>query len=391
MVFLALLLVVGCGRRPVPPQPARLPVAGAGSGSVAYDGRRVALVVGNGRYRYGAPVPEADRNAQLLAGTLRDLGFEVQTAFDTDKNSLTRAIADLEAAARGADVALLYYAGHAIQRGGRNYLLPVSADLTSHGAAVGDGVDATRVLQRMNQAHRGLDVMILDAGPGNPLDGAALDAEGLAVMPVTGSSVVVFSTLPGTRARSDGTFARALANEVRRPCRTMAEALRDVRDVVRSSTGQQPWVEVSGSAASRFEPAGCYDGNDWISWGPRGARGARDGAWVAPGGLAPRESLPLPYAVTKYEGVYAGELDGTAVDFRVLVLRRGRIELELTRDRDVAYLEGEYTIAMDQRSLLVSGDAGRDARFSATITEQELTGAVMLLGGELRYFRARRL
>ena len=89
---------------------------------VLADGR-VALVVGNSTYAHIGRLPNPDNDGRDMSASLRRLGFEVTTEFDADRVELT---APLRAGSRGksagADVSLVFYAGHGIEMDGVNYL-----------------------------------------------------------------------------------------------------------------------------------------------------------------------------------------------------------------------------------------------------------------------------
>src|SRR5262245_44287598 len=87
--------------------------------------KRIALVIGNGAYQHTAALPNPRNDAADVAGALTRLGFE--TIFETDlgKAGMDEVMIRFARTARGSDVALFYYAGHAMQFGGVNYLMPV--------------------------------------------------------------------------------------------------------------------------------------------------------------------------------------------------------------------------------------------------------------------------
>ena len=92
----------------------------------------VALVIGESDYG-GAlhPLANPKNDARAMDELLGDLGFDVTRVLDGDGKKLQSEIADFAAAAKKADVALVYYSGHGIEAGGENYLVPVDADLSS--------------------------------------------------------------------------------------------------------------------------------------------------------------------------------------------------------------------------------------------------------------------
>ena len=68
-------------------------------------------------------------DAEDISAVLKTLGFEVKTAVDGSKRDMDLALADFARRATDADAALFFYAGHAMQFGGRNFLMPTDAQL----------------------------------------------------------------------------------------------------------------------------------------------------------------------------------------------------------------------------------------------------------------------
>ena len=95
---------------------------------VLADGR-VALVVGNSTYAHIGRLPNPDNDARDMSAALRRLGFEVTTEYDADRVELTEALRAFTRQSAGADVSLVFYAGHGIEMDGVNYLVPVDARL----------------------------------------------------------------------------------------------------------------------------------------------------------------------------------------------------------------------------------------------------------------------
>ena len=95
---------------------------------VLADGR-VALVVGNSTYAHIGRLPNPDNDARDLSVSLRRLGFEVTTEFNVDRVELTEALRAFTRRSAGADVSLVFYAGHGIEMDGVNSLVPVAARL----------------------------------------------------------------------------------------------------------------------------------------------------------------------------------------------------------------------------------------------------------------------
>jgi uncharacterized caspase-like protein len=130
--------------------------------------RRVALVIGNSAYRSANLVLTNPKNdAEDVAAALRELDFEVVHAIDARKEDFDRALARFARLASGADVALFFYAGHALQFQGRNYLMPVDAELEDE-VSLRYQMQSTDDVRAALERVAGIKIMILDACRNNP-------------------------------------------------------------------------------------------------------------------------------------------------------------------------------------------------------------------------------
>jgi TPR repeat protein len=223
-----------------------------GWASPASAERRVALVIGNAAYPKSAlrnPVQDATKVSEVL----RQLDFDVLLATDLDKQGMEQTLRRFKGMLPGADVALFYYSGHAIQAENRNFLLPVSAspdDLT----ITLDAVALQDVSNIIKQAGVKVELLFLDACRNNPYaDSGAVAtrgtgaARGLARISSSLGSLVVFSTSPGSVAY-DGTgelspFTAAFVRHAMTPRLEVRQVLTRVRADVTSETEQKqiPW------------------------------------------------------------------------------------------------------------------------------------------------------
>ena len=133
---------------------------------VLADGR-VALVVGNSTYAHIGRLPNPDNDARDMSVALRRLGFEVTTEFDADRVELTEALRAFTRQSAGADVSLVFYAGHGIEMDGVNYLVPVDARLERDVDVRFETVTVDDLLVSTSGAS--LRLVILDACRNNPL------------------------------------------------------------------------------------------------------------------------------------------------------------------------------------------------------------------------------
>src|SRR5690606_18487251 len=83
----------------------------------------------NSNYNAVSALPNPVADGRLVADSLRRAGFAVDLKIDVGKTALETALRAFSDRADGADVALIYYAGHGIEAGGQNYLIPVDAAL----------------------------------------------------------------------------------------------------------------------------------------------------------------------------------------------------------------------------------------------------------------------
>ena len=224
--------------------------------NTASDEQRVALVIGNGAYRSVPHLANPPNDARAIADVLRGAGFDLvggKALVDLDRPGTEQAIRSFGQKLRGGTIGLFYYAGHGVQINGANYLVPVSANLTTEADVKYELVDVNYVLDEMVQAGNRLNVVILDACRNNPFGGRGLRAvsSGLAQMQAPSGTVISYATQPGNVA-ADGAdghspFTEALATSIREPGRTVFDVFNDVGVTVKKKTGgiQQPWLATS--------------------------------------------------------------------------------------------------------------------------------------------------
>ena len=128
---------------------------------------RVALVVGNSTYAHIGRLPNPDNDARDISAALRRLGFEVTTELNADRVELTEALRAFTRQSAGADVSLVFYAGHGIEMDGVNYLVPVDARLERDVDVRFETVTVDDLLVSTTGAS--LRLLLLDACRNNPL------------------------------------------------------------------------------------------------------------------------------------------------------------------------------------------------------------------------------
>jgi tetratricopeptide (TPR) repeat protein len=253
----------------------------AQSSDYADPRHKVALVIGFNGYVGEMALFNSVPDATLVGDRLTAAGFAVTRAIDTKKSDLSGTVETFLASAVGADVALVYYAGHAVQIDGLNFMVPVDFDPTKP--------DVTGQLYSIDDLLKTLrlkaktQVLLLDACRDNPFIGKISSlltqnviGTGLAPiqMPVIEANadaarglVVGYATQPNTTAldgnNGHGPYALALADGLANPDEDLSSILlRAARQVVESSHGRQhPENRIAATApvflVSRKEPLAC--------------------------------------------------------------------------------------------------------------------------------------
>lgn len=231
--------------------------AGGGTG-------RIALVIGNGEYQY-SPLKNPVNDARAMAESLERLGFKVDLLENAGLMTMIESIRRFVSAASENEVRLFYYAGHGVQVKGRNYLIPVDAELRGEDEIAFKSADMNELLERLGQLRSGLNIMILDACRNNPfanLNFVAPDGRlvrfrgaansGLAAVDAPAGTLVAFATAPGSVAMDGGNqrnslYTRHLLDNIDAVGLPVEQLFKRVRVAVARDTRrlQVPWESSS--------------------------------------------------------------------------------------------------------------------------------------------------
>ncbi|MFC1534139.1 caspase family protein [Thermodesulfobacteriota bacterium] len=220
----------------------------------------LALVIGNSDYEI-APLTNPVNDAKDIMTALKNLEFDVIYRCNANQLEMEDAIRDFGKRLREFEVGLFYFAGHGIQVGGRNYLIPVDAKIETESDVKYESVDAGRVLGKMEDAENDLNIVILDACRDNPFARSfRTQSGGLAKMDAPKGSLIAYATAPGSVA-SDGTgrngiYTKHLLKYMREPGLPIENVLKKVRIGVMEETGdkQVPWESSSLRGDFYFKP-----------------------------------------------------------------------------------------------------------------------------------------
>ncbi|HEY0837454.1 MAG TPA: caspase family protein, partial [Azospirillum sp.] len=243
--------------------------AGPAGSSAPADEKRIALVIGISAYRNAPELVNPRNDARAIAETLRTLHFTVEEKQDLDIRGFADALRQFGISAAQADVAVLYYAGHGIQVGGVNYLIPSDARLERERDLVYEAMPLNLPMGELAQARK-LGILILDACRNNPfVDKLArtganrqqLNA-GFARIDDTPSDTLVAMATRADQMAEDGTgehspYTQALLKHLQTPGLELSLFFRNVRDTVKQATDgrQEPFIYGTlGAAPFYFNP-----------------------------------------------------------------------------------------------------------------------------------------
>jgi tetratricopeptide (TPR) repeat protein len=224
--------------------------------------RKVALIIGNGAYKNVQPLANPPRDAKLIASTFRELGFATVTlAPDLTRDKFFAALHEFGLDAEKADWAVVYYAGHGMEIGGVNYLIPTDAALAADHDAETQAVALEQVIASVAGARK-LRLVMLDACRDNPFEktmqrtmALKLVSKGFSNIEPEAGFMVVYAAKHGETAldgdSDNSPFAKALARDIRAPQVEIRKLFDIVRDDVLNATKRTQHPFTYGSPPGR--------------------------------------------------------------------------------------------------------------------------------------------
>lgn len=230
---------------------------------------RIALVIGMSKYQTIPALANTVNDAKSIAATLKQLGFEVKTSIDQPLADLVTTLNTFSFEAEAADIAMVYYAGHGVELGGENFLIPVDVKITRPEQIASQAVTLKALLKTVENARK-LRVVILDSCRNNPFadwplqevakasspdyqtgEVAKIRSGGLATPSAEKGMLVIYAAKEGAVAL-DGEgghspFARALIEELPERNIEIGMMFRKVRDVVMTETKNKQEPHFYGS------------------------------------------------------------------------------------------------------------------------------------------------
>lgn len=214
--------------------------------------KRYALIIGNAAYDIGE-LRNPTNDATAMANELKGLGFEVAVHLDQTQEKMLKVIREFgEKITANKGIGLFFFAGHGLQVGGENYIVPVDAHISNLDDIESEAVNLNRITGEMSYAKNDMNIIILDACRNNPFEGSSsASGKGLASASAPSGTIIAFATAPGSVA-ADGTgknglYTQELLKAISTPGNIIEDVFKEVRrNVYRISQKQQtPWENSS--------------------------------------------------------------------------------------------------------------------------------------------------
>jgi uncharacterized caspase-like protein len=224
-------------------------------------GMRGALVIGNGDYG-SAPLRNPVNDARLIGATLTDLGYSVTAVENATMSRTLDAARYWITGTRGYRSRVFYFAGHGLQSRGKNFLIPVDADIRGEDEVPRKAVNVMEIVEQLSRLDDGVSIVILDACRNSPFPLMAgnvrargvgePDGAGLAPADAPRGTLIAYSTSPGSVAvdgahSAHSVYTQALAEEMRAegvPIELMFKRVRQ-RVIEQTRHAQVPWESSS--------------------------------------------------------------------------------------------------------------------------------------------------
>ncbi len=209
----------------------------------AASGHRKALVIGNDSYRDVAPLVNARADALAVGQALQSVGFQVSTHLNLNEKAFKQALRDFRQQLQGGDEVVFFYAGHGVQLGNTNFLLPVDIRGDNEEQVRDDSIQLQRVLDDMAERKVRFSLAVIDACRDNPFrtQTRAIGGRGLAPTQAATGQMIIYSAGSGQQAldrlgaqdpEKNGLFTRVLLREMLTPQLPVDRVLRNVRNEV---------------------------------------------------------------------------------------------------------------------------------------------------------------
>lgn len=205
--------------------------------------RRLALVIGNDAYQAVPKLLNARADARAMAKQLEATGFKVTLQLDLSERAMKDALRTFRTSIEGGDEVVVFFAGHGVQLGAANYLLPVDIRGDSEEQVKDEAIPLQKILDDLGERKARFSLAIVDACRDNPFrsQGRAIGGRGLAPTAAASGQMVIFSAGTGQQAldrlgdkdeNPNGLFTRIFLREMAKPGVSIDRVVRTVRNEV---------------------------------------------------------------------------------------------------------------------------------------------------------------
>lgn len=209
---------------------------------VTYANRK-ALVIGNDLYTHVSKLNNAGADAEAMAKSLEAVGYKVFKHLNLNEKKFKQAVRDFRQNLTGGDEVLFFYAGHGVQLGNANYLLPIDVQGDQEDQVKDDAILLQKVLDDLEEKKTKFALAVIDACRDNPFKskGRAIGGRGLAPTSAATGQMIMFSAGSGQQAldrlgdndkEKNGLFTRIFVKEMTKPGLSVDRVLRNVRNEV---------------------------------------------------------------------------------------------------------------------------------------------------------------
>ena len=226
-------------------RPPEAPVAAAPKpvGAKPIFANRKALIIGNDLYTDVPKLQNAAADADAMAKALEGVGFKVSKHLNLNEKAFKQALRDFRLNIQGGDEVLFFFAGHGVQLGAANYLLPTDIKGDHEEQVKDEGIQLQKVLDDLQEKKTKFALAVIDACRDNPFKGQAraIGGRGLAPTSAATGQMIMFSAGSGQQAldklgtndkNKNGLFTRIFLKEMLKPGVSVDRVLRNVRNEV---------------------------------------------------------------------------------------------------------------------------------------------------------------
>jgi hypothetical protein len=204
---------------------------------------RKALIIGNDSYKSVAKLVNAREDARTIASNLTAIGYQVTLKLDLNEKEMKSSIRAFANQVQGGDEVFFFFAGHGVQLGATNYLLPIDIIGESEAQIRDESIQLQRILDDMSDRKAKFTLAMVDACRDNPFKstGRSIGGRGLAPTTAATGQMVIFSAGAGQQAmdrlndydkNKNGLFTRVFVQEMQIPGLSIDRVVKNVRNKV---------------------------------------------------------------------------------------------------------------------------------------------------------------